>query len=69
MQAERMAGLPNVDLVAVDFAQHDVIEPLIRQRRFMPLLEQSAPPPCSVTTTPRSAPPLTRVQFFPIFLS
>jgi len=40
MQAERMAGVPNVELVAVDFAQHNVIEPLIRQQRFMPLLKK-----------------------------
>jgi pimeloyl-ACP methyl ester carboxylesterase len=37
-QAERIAGLPNVELVAVDYAQHNVIDPLIRQREFMPLL-------------------------------
>ena len=35
-----MAGVPNVELVAVDFAQHNVIEPLIRQQRFMPLLKK-----------------------------
>lgn len=37
-QAERIAGLPNVELVAVDYAQHNVVEPLIRQREFLPLL-------------------------------
>jgi len=35
-----MAGLPNVELVAIDHAQHNVIEPLIRKRQFMPLLER-----------------------------
>jgi hypothetical protein len=39
-QAERMAGLPNVELVAVDHAQHNTIEPLIRQRQLMPLLHR-----------------------------
>jgi hypothetical protein len=37
-QAERIAGLPNVELVAVDYAQHNVVDPLIRQRKFLPLL-------------------------------
>ena len=37
-QAERVAGLPNVELVQVDYAQHNVVEPLIRQREFLPLL-------------------------------
>ena len=37
-QAERLAGLPNVELVQVDYAQHNVVEPLIRQREFLPLL-------------------------------
>jgi hypothetical protein len=39
-QAERIAGLPNVELIAVDYAQHNVIEPLIRQRDFLPLLDR-----------------------------
>jgi hypothetical protein len=39
-QAERMAGLPNVELVAVDHAQHNAIDPLIRNRELMPLLER-----------------------------
>lgn len=39
-QAARMAGLPNVELVAIDHAQHNVIEPLIRKRQLMPLLER-----------------------------
>ena len=39
-QAERMAGLPNVELVSINHAQHNVIEPLIRNRDFMPLLER-----------------------------
>jgi hypothetical protein len=39
-QAERMAGLPNVELVPVDHAQHNVIDPLIRNRELMPLLER-----------------------------
>ena len=39
-QAQRMAGLPNVELVPIDHAQHNVIEPLIRNRQFMPLLER-----------------------------
>jgi hypothetical protein len=37
-QAERMAGLPNVELVEVDYAQHNAIDPLIRSRELMPLL-------------------------------
>jgi hypothetical protein len=39
-QAERMAGLPNMELLAVDYGQHNVIEPLIRQGAFMPLLRR-----------------------------
>ena len=39
-QAERMAGLPNVELVTVDHAQHNAIDPLIRNRELMPLLER-----------------------------
>jgi hypothetical protein len=39
-QAERMAGLPNVELIAVNHAQHNVLEPLIQTRAFMPLLER-----------------------------
>jgi len=40
IQAERMAGLREVEVIAVDFAQHNVLEPLIRQRLFMPLLQR-----------------------------
>jgi len=39
-QAERMAGLPNVELVAVDYAQHNVLDPLIRNGEFLPLLQR-----------------------------
>jgi hypothetical protein len=39
-QTERMAGLPNVELVAVDHAQHNVIYALIRNHEFMPLLQR-----------------------------
>jgi hypothetical protein len=39
-QAERIAGLPNVELIALDYAQHNVIEPLIRQGKFLPLLNR-----------------------------
>jgi hypothetical protein len=38
LQAERIAGLPNVELVGVDYAQHNVVDPLIRRREFLPLL-------------------------------
>jgi hypothetical protein len=37
-QAERIVGLPNVELVAVDYAQHNVVDPLIRQGGLQPLL-------------------------------
>jgi hypothetical protein len=39
-QAERLAGLPNVELVPVDYAHHNVIEPLIREGRLMTLLQR-----------------------------
>jgi pimeloyl-ACP methyl ester carboxylesterase len=39
-QAERLARLPNVELVGVDYAQHNVVDPLIRERKFMPLLHR-----------------------------
>jgi pimeloyl-ACP methyl ester carboxylesterase len=39
-QAERIAGLPNVELIALDYAQHNVIEPLIRQGELLPLLDR-----------------------------
>jgi hypothetical protein len=39
-QAERMAGLPNVELMPSDFGQHNVLDPLIRERQFMPLLRR-----------------------------
>jgi hypothetical protein len=35
-----MAGLPNVELVAVDYAQHNVLDPLIRNGEFLPLLQR-----------------------------
>ena len=38
-QAERMAGLPNVELIPVShYSQHNVVHPLIRQGRFLTLL-------------------------------
>jgi hypothetical protein len=40
MQAERIAGLPNVELIAVDYGQHNVIDPLIRRGEFSPLLNR-----------------------------
>ena len=39
-QAKRMAGMPNVELLPMDYAQHNVIEPLIRNHELMPLLER-----------------------------
>jgi len=39
-QAERIAGLPNVELIPLDYAQHNIIEPLIRQKEFLPLLQR-----------------------------
>ena len=43
--AQRMAGLPNVELVPVDATTHNVLEPLIKGRTFLPLLNRllSAP--------------------------
>jgi hypothetical protein len=38
-QAEHMAGLANITLIAVDDAQHNVVAPLVQQRRFMGLLD------------------------------
>ena len=40
MQAERIAGLSNVELIAVNYAQHNVIDPLIRRGEFLPLLDR-----------------------------
>lgn len=40
LQAEQMAGLPNVELIAVNRPQHNVIDPLIADQQFMPLLLQ-----------------------------
>src|SRR5215216_1099341 len=40
-QAERMASLPNVELIAVESsAQHNVVDPLIRQGNFFSLLQR-----------------------------
>jgi hypothetical protein len=39
-QAERMAGLPNVELIAVDHAQHNVVDPLVRRGELLPLLNR-----------------------------
>jgi hypothetical protein len=40
-QAERMAGLSSVELIAVGGQpQHNVIDPLIRRREFFPLLHR-----------------------------
>jgi pimeloyl-ACP methyl ester carboxylesterase len=40
-QAERMSGLPNVELVAVDgYTQHNVVDPLIRQGNYLCLLNR-----------------------------
>jgi hypothetical protein len=39
-QAHQMAGLPNVELVAVDYGHHNTIDPLIRNGEFMSLLER-----------------------------
>jgi hypothetical protein len=39
-QAGQMAGMPNVELTPIDYAQHNVIEPLIRNHELMPLLER-----------------------------
>ena len=38
LQAERLAGLSNVELIGVNYAQHNVLDPLIRERRLMFLL-------------------------------
>jgi acyl-CoA synthetase (AMP-forming)/AMP-acid ligase II/pimeloyl-ACP methyl ester carboxylesterase/acyl carrier protein len=38
--AERMAGLPNVELIAVDYDEHNVVDILIRRGQFMPLLQR-----------------------------
>jgi amino acid adenylation domain-containing protein len=37
-QAERFAGLSNVELVAVDYDQHNVLDELVRAGDFLPLL-------------------------------
>lgn len=39
-QAERIAGLPNVELVPVDCAKHNVLDPLVRDLTLMPLLQR-----------------------------
>jgi hypothetical protein len=39
-QAERMAGLPNLELIAVDYGQHNVLDPLIRSQELLPLLQR-----------------------------
>jgi hypothetical protein len=39
-----MAGLPNVELIAADHGQHDVMDPLIRNRELTPLLERLMSP-------------------------
>jgi hypothetical protein len=39
-QAERMVGLPNVELMALDYGGHNVIDRLIRRGKFMPLLHR-----------------------------
>ena len=39
-QAERIAHLPNVELVPVDCAQHNVLDPLVRELALMPLLQR-----------------------------
>jgi hypothetical protein len=39
LQAEQLAGLPNVELLPVEgHSHHNVIDPLIRRREFLPLL-------------------------------
>jgi hypothetical protein len=41
LQAEQMAGLPNVELVPVEgYFHHNIIDPLIRRREFLPLLHR-----------------------------
>jgi len=38
--AERMAGLPNVELLPITgYAQHNIVDPLIRQGNYLPLVE------------------------------
>jgi hypothetical protein len=40
-KAERMSGLPNVELIAVDgYAQHNVVDPLIQRGEFFDLLNR-----------------------------
>ena len=39
-QAERFAGLPNVELVAVDYDQHNVLDALVRSGNFLPILRR-----------------------------
>lgn len=39
MRAMQMAGLPNVEILAVDHAAHNVVDPLIRRKMFLPLLQ------------------------------
>jgi acyl-CoA synthetase (AMP-forming)/AMP-acid ligase II/acyl carrier protein len=39
-QAEQLAGLSNVELLAVDSALHNVVDPLVRRREFLTLLQR-----------------------------
>jgi hypothetical protein len=39
-QAERIAGLSRVKLIAVHSAHHNVVDPLVRERTFLPLLQE-----------------------------
>jgi len=39
-QAERIAGLADVELLAVEYPEHNVVDPLIRQGKFLPLLHR-----------------------------
>ena len=49
-QAERIGGLPNVEVIGVDRARHNVIDALMRQQKFLPLLHRLlASPPATST--------------------
>ena len=39
-QATRMAGVPNVELIGIDAAKHNVVDSLIRQGKFLALLQR-----------------------------
>jgi hypothetical protein len=39
-QAERLAGLPDVELIPVEHAQHNVLDPLIRSGQLLPLVDR-----------------------------